>query len=83
MIDNGVGYYALVRAPRIEHNLDFTEDYRHANQTFREPRIDEHARQLLAAYEQSLAKLADVLTPARATPRQAAEAEQPLRSGRG
>jgi hypothetical protein len=63
---DGVGYYAFVRAQLIEHNLDFTEDYRHANQSFREPRIDENACQLLAAYEQSLAKLADVPTPAAA-----------------
>ena len=28
---DGVGYYALVRAPLIQHNFDFTEDYRHAN----------------------------------------------------
>ena len=28
---DGVGYYAYVRAPLIEQNLDFTEDYRRAN----------------------------------------------------
>jgi len=41
---DGVGYYAFVRAPLIEHNLDFTEDYRHANDSFRAPRIDEHGQ---------------------------------------
>jgi len=41
---DGVGYYALVRAPLIQHNLDFTEDYRHANESFREARVDEYGR---------------------------------------
>ena len=39
---DGVGYYAFARAPLIEHNLDFTEDYRHANESFRGPRLDEN-----------------------------------------
>src|SRR5215472_3411712 len=39
---DGVGYYGYVRAPLIQHNLDFTEDYRHANQSFREARVDEY-----------------------------------------
>lgn len=39
---DGVGYYAFARAPLIQHNLDFTEDYRHANESFREPRLDEN-----------------------------------------
>jgi len=38
---DGVGYYAFARAPLIQHNLDFTEDYRHANESFRGPRLDE------------------------------------------
>src|SRR5229473_1538415 len=38
---DGVGYYAFARAPLIQHNLDFTEDYRHANESFRGPRFDE------------------------------------------
>jgi len=38
---DGVGYYAFVRAPLIEHNLDFTKDYQHANESFRGPRLDE------------------------------------------
>jgi MFS family permease len=41
---DGVGYYAFVRAPLIEHNLDFTEDYRHANESFRGPRLDEYGQ---------------------------------------
>ena len=44
---DGVGYYALVRAPLIEHNLDFTEDYRHASENFREARVDETADRVL------------------------------------
>jgi hypothetical protein len=43
---DGVGYYALARAPLIEHNLDFTHDYQHANETFRENRLDEHSQPL-------------------------------------
>jgi hypothetical protein len=39
---DGVGYYAFARAPLIEHNLDFTEDYRHANESFRAPRLGEN-----------------------------------------
>ena len=39
---DGVGYYAFARAPLIQHNLDFTEDYRHANESFRGGRLDEN-----------------------------------------
>jgi hypothetical protein len=39
---DGVGYYAFARAPLIQHNLDFTEDYRHGNESFRGPRLDEN-----------------------------------------
>ena len=39
---DGVGYYAFARAPLIQHNFDFTEDYRHANESFRAPRLDEN-----------------------------------------
>src|SRR6266566_2059802 len=39
---DGVGYYAFARALLIQHNLDFTEDYRHANESFRGPRLDEN-----------------------------------------
>ncbi len=38
---DGVGYYAFARAPLIEHKLDFTRDYQHANESFRGPRLDE------------------------------------------
>ena len=41
---DGVGYYAFARAPLIEHNLDFAKDYQHANETFREGRLDEHGQ---------------------------------------
>jgi uncharacterized integral membrane protein len=41
---DGVGYYAYVRAPLIEHNFDFTHDYQFANDSFRAPRIDEDGR---------------------------------------
>lgn len=37
---DGVGYYAYVRAPLIQHNLDFTRDYQNANESFRENRFD-------------------------------------------
>ena len=36
---DGVGYYAFARALLIQHNLDFTADYQHANQGFREARL--------------------------------------------
>ena len=32
---DGVGYYALARAPLILHNLDFRNDWAHANASFR------------------------------------------------
>jgi hypothetical protein len=41
---DGVGYYAFVRAPLIEHSLDFTKDYQHANESFRGPRLDEYGQ---------------------------------------
>ena len=41
---DGVGYYGFARALLIKHNLDFTEDYRHANDSFRGPRVDEHGQ---------------------------------------
>jgi hypothetical protein len=37
---DGVGYYAFARALLIQHNLDFTADYQHANLGFREARLD-------------------------------------------
>ncbi len=41
---DGVGYYAYARAPLIEHSLDFTHDYQHANESFRENRLDENGQ---------------------------------------
>ena len=38
---DGVGYYAFARAPLIEHALNFTNDYLHANPSFRDPRVGE------------------------------------------
>lgn len=35
---DGVGYYAYARAPLIQHNLRFDEDWRHANQYFSQAR---------------------------------------------
>lgn len=37
---DGVGYYAFARALLIQHNLDFAADYQHANEGFREARLD-------------------------------------------
>lgn len=37
---DGVGYYALARAPLIEHSLDFRNDWVHANSSFRMGRFD-------------------------------------------
>ena len=37
---DGVGYYAFARALLIQHNLDFTADYQHGNEGFREVRLD-------------------------------------------
>jgi hypothetical protein len=37
---DGVGYYAFVRAPLIQHNLDFAADFQNANRQFRESRLD-------------------------------------------
>src|SRR5258705_2370504 len=37
---DGVGYYAFARALLIQRNLDFEPDYQHANQGFREARLD-------------------------------------------
>jgi hypothetical protein len=38
---DGIGYYALARAPLIEHNLNFERDYRSGNASFRGARVDE------------------------------------------
>ncbi len=39
---DGVGYYAFLRAPFIEHDFNFERDYLQANAGFRERRLDEH-----------------------------------------
>jgi hypothetical protein len=39
---DGIGYYALARAPLIEHSLDFVHDYQSGNASFRDARIDEN-----------------------------------------
>ena len=41
---DGVGYYAYVRAPLIEHSFDFTHDYQNANPRFRDMRLDEYGQ---------------------------------------
>ena len=38
---DGVGYYAFLRAPLIEHDFNFEQDYLQANAGFRERRLDE------------------------------------------
>ncbi|HLZ50797.1 MAG TPA: glycosyltransferase family 39 protein [Candidatus Acidoferrum sp.] len=41
---DGVGYYAYARAVLIQHNLDFAPDYREANASFRENRLDKNGQ---------------------------------------
>jgi hypothetical protein len=41
---DGIGYYALARAPLIEHNLDFERDYRSGNPRVREARMDQNGQ---------------------------------------
>jgi hypothetical protein len=41
---DGVGYYAFVRAPLIEHSFNFERDYIAANTSFREARLDENGQ---------------------------------------
>ena len=43
---DGVGYYAYARALLVQHNLDFTADYQHANSGFRELRLDANGEPL-------------------------------------
>jgi hypothetical protein len=45
---DGVGYYAFARAPLIQHNLDFRQDWLRANSSFRMGRVDDQ-NQLLPA----------------------------------
>src|SRR5260370_14334687 len=37
---DGVGYYAFARALLTQRNLDFAPDYQHANEGFRQARLD-------------------------------------------
>jgi hypothetical protein len=41
---DGVGYYAFLRAPLIQHDLNFERDYLQANTGFRERRVDENGQ---------------------------------------
>ena len=41
---DGIGYYALARAPLIEHSLNFERDYRSGNASFRDARFDENGQ---------------------------------------
>jgi hypothetical protein len=41
---DGVGYYAYARALLIEHQLDFRQDWLHANSSFRMGRVDDQDR---------------------------------------
>jgi hypothetical protein len=41
---DGVGYYAFLRAPLIQHDLNFQPDYLQANTGFRERRVDENGQ---------------------------------------
>jgi hypothetical protein len=43
---DGVGYYAFARAPLIQHNLDFRQDWLRANSSFRMGRVDDQNRLL-------------------------------------
>ena len=43
---DGVGYYAYARALLVQHDLDFTADYQHANPAFRELRLDRNGQPL-------------------------------------
>jgi hypothetical protein len=37
---DGVGYYAFARAMLVQHNLDFSQDWAHANESFKMARFD-------------------------------------------
>ena len=47
---DGVGYYAYVRAPLIQHNLRFEEDWRHANLNFSQSRTMPNGELLPSQY---------------------------------
>jgi hypothetical protein len=48
---DGVGYYAYLRAPLIQHNLRFEEDWRHANLGFAEGRLSSDSQPNADQYE--------------------------------
>jgi hypothetical protein len=50
---DGVGYYAYVRAPLIQHNLRFEEDWRHANEYFAQARVRPDGQLLPNQYTQT------------------------------
>jgi hypothetical protein len=50
---DGVGYYAYVRAPIVQHNLRFEEDWRNANLYFAQSRTDSDGQLLPQEYAQT------------------------------
>jgi hypothetical protein len=50
---DGVGYYAYARAPLIQHNLRFEEDWRHANLTFSQARTRPDGQLLPSEYTET------------------------------
>jgi len=50
---DGVGYYAYIRAPLIQHNLRFEEDWRRANLNFSESRTMPNGQLLPSQYTET------------------------------
>jgi hypothetical protein len=50
---DGVGYYAYARAPLIQHNLHFEEDWRHANLLFAQERTLPNGQLLPSDYTET------------------------------
>src|SRR6201984_3358111 len=50
---DGVGYYAYIRAPLIQHNLRFEEDWRRANLNFSQPRTMPNGELLPSQYTET------------------------------
>ena len=50
---DGVGYYAYARAPLIQHNLHFEEDWRHANLNFAQSRTGPDGQLLPQEYTET------------------------------
>lgn len=50
---DGVGYYAYARAPLIQHNLHFEEDWQHANLNFAQSRTDAGGQLLPEEYTET------------------------------